>query len=84
MSIEELRTQIDSIDRQLVTLLNQRFDVVKAVGQWKRENNIPILNAKREEEVIRKVTSELPEDRKEAFSLIYHAIMDAAKLYEKD
>ena len=84
MTIEEMRAQIDTIDRQLVALLNQRFDVVKSVGQWKKENNIPIMNAKREEEVIQKVTAGLPEDRKAAFSHIYHAIMDAAKLYEKD
>ena len=84
MPIEEMRAQIDSIDRQIVALLNQRFDVVKAVGQWKKENNVPIMNAKREEEVIQKITAGLSEDRKEAFSLIYHAIMDAAKLYEKE
>ena len=40
MDIQDLRVQIDAIDRQIVRLLNDRYKVVKEVGEWKREREI--------------------------------------------
>ena len=42
MTIEEMRAQIDTIDRQLVALLNQRFDVVKPSASGKRKTTFPL------------------------------------------
>ena len=39
--LEGYRNQIDLIDQQLVRLLEQRAQIVFAVGQYKRENNLP-------------------------------------------
>jgi len=53
--VEELkgyRDQIDTIDRQLADLFQQRMDVVDRVGQYKLANNMPVLDAKREQEVL--------------------------------
>ena len=53
--MEELkayRDQIDIIDRQLADLFQQRMDVVDKVGQYKLARNLPVLDAKREQEVL--------------------------------
>ena len=53
--MEELkgyRDQIDAIDRQLADLFQQRMDVVDKVGQYKLARNMPVLDAKREQEVL--------------------------------
>ena len=53
--MEELkgyRDQIDTIDRQLAELFQQRMDVVDGVGRYKLERGIPVLDAKREQEVL--------------------------------
>ena len=53
--MEELkayRDQIDTIDRQLADLFQQRMDVVDKVGQYKLERKLPVLDAKREQEVL--------------------------------
>ncbi|KOA18874.1 P-protein [Clostridium homopropionicum DSM 5847] len=53
-ALENVRKEIDSIDRQLVELFEKRMEAVLKVAQYKKENNIPILNKNREEEVISK------------------------------
>lgn len=50
--LDRLRDWINRIDRELVELFEKRMEIVKRVGEYKRENNIPILNRNREEEVI--------------------------------
>ncbi|MBS9775282.1 chorismate mutase [Candidatus Gracilibacteria bacterium] len=38
--LQYLRENINSIDTQLLELLGKRFEVVKKVGNWKKENGI--------------------------------------------
>lgn len=55
--LENYRNEIDEIDEQLINLLNARFAVTKNVGEYKRKNNLPILNNSREEQIINKIKS---------------------------
>ncbi len=51
MDIADWRKQIDSLDEQLVGLLNQRAAAAVAIGQLKRESTAPIYEPKREQQV---------------------------------
>ncbi|WP_294363830.1 prephenate dehydratase [uncultured Clostridium sp.] len=53
-NLEDYRREIDSIDRELIALFEKRMNVAIKVGEYKKERNLPIFNAKREEEVIEK------------------------------
>ncbi|MBP9742891.1 MAG: chorismate mutase [Burkholderiales bacterium] len=46
--LEELRTQIDAIDNELLAMLAKRQAVVKEVGEYKIKHNLPIFDARRE------------------------------------
>ncbi len=48
------RQQIDSIDKQLVQLIQERAQVVQQVGVIKQEAHIPVTDASREQVVIQK------------------------------
>ena len=48
----EIRTEIDKIDNELIELFKKRMDCAKAVGLYKKENNIPVLNQNRENEIL--------------------------------
>jgi chorismate mutase / prephenate dehydratase len=52
--LDEYRKQIDSIDKELIELFEKRMNIAIKVGKYKRKNNLPIFNGKREEEVIEK------------------------------
>jgi chorismate mutase len=50
--IEALREIIDSIDSQLLELLAQRMDVAKEIGEFKKQNNVAIIQLRRWEEML--------------------------------
>ena len=45
--LEELRTEIDKIDAELIHILSRRMQVVDEIGQYKKDHNITILQLKR-------------------------------------
>jgi chorismate mutase/prephenate dehydratase len=47
-----LREQIDSVDEQLVALLNKRQEIAQAIGEIKNKERIETLDPKREKEVM--------------------------------
>jgi chorismate mutase/prephenate dehydratase len=50
--LDELRQQIDEIDRQIVPLYQRRMEVCRKVGEYKLKAGVPILDAGREQEVL--------------------------------
>lgn len=74
--LAECRRKIDQIDSQLRDLLNQRATIVDDVVRAKESLNLPILEPKREEEVIRRAISGNPGPLgNEAFRNIFEVIM---------
>lgn len=51
----ELRQQIDVFDDALLDILEKRMKVAQTIGQYKKDNNITILQPTRWDEIIRKV-----------------------------
>lgn len=45
--LEELRTEIDKIDAELIHILSRRMQLIDEIGQYKKEHNITILQLKR-------------------------------------
>ena len=52
--LKAYRDRIDEIDAQLVALFEKRMEIVLEIADYKKSNNIPILNQGREKEVIAK------------------------------
>ena len=52
--LTKYRNEIDEIDKQITELFERRMDISKKIARCKKEQEIWILNAKREEEVIQK------------------------------
>lgn len=50
----ECRNKIDEIDSKIIALFEERMDVVKEVVAYKLENNLPVLDASREQEMLEK------------------------------
>jgi chorismate mutase len=51
--LEELRSEIDKIDAELMQILARRMEVVDEIGNYKRENNITVLQLNRWNEILR-------------------------------
>lgn len=53
-AIDDYRNKIDEIDKEITRLFEERMDVVIKVGEYKKQNNLPVFNKAREDEVIEK------------------------------
>lgn len=84
MDLRPYREKIDSLDRQIVELLNQRLSLAAEIGKLKRSQGGQIYVAEREDAVLRKV-SQLNQGpiKNEALQAIYREIMSAAIALEK-
>lgn len=51
--LEDLRDQIDEIDADIIEKLAHRMSVARVIGQYKKKNNVAILQPERWEEILR-------------------------------
>lgn len=83
-NLSELRMEIDALDKNLVEILEKRFKVVKEVGDYKKQNNLPIFDEQREKEVIESKRELLSnEEDFKYYKKIFQLIMDISKDMEK-
>ena len=75
MSMEEYRSQINDIDKEIVRLYTERMEVVKSIGKYKKENNLPVKDSRREKELLEKITEmageEYDNDIRSLYSLMF-------------
>ncbi|MGL4400254.1 MAG: prephenate dehydratase [Luteolibacter sp.] len=85
MNLDDIRSQIDSIDRDLLDLLSRRADLVHEVGVVKKRGGLQIYAPEREEALLRRLIEmnqgRLPE---KSIRAIYREIMSAALALEDD
>ncbi|MGC6768085.1 chorismate mutase [Enterococcus sp. LJL128] len=82
-SLEEQRKAIDSIDREMVELLEKRMQAVEKIAEIKKEQGTAVLDEKREQEVLKKIGSYVKkEEYKEALLKTYQQIMAVSKEYQ--
>lgn len=83
--LEKPRAEINKIDAEIVTLLEKRYLCVDEVIRIKKENNLPTLDSKREEEVIARLQEMITEKEYEAAILkTFQSMMDISKEYQKN
>ena len=81
MSLQIIRENIDFIDDEILTLLNERFDLVNKIIEIKKINNLPILNSNREDFIYNKILLEHNKYNIH-FMNIYYEIMRQSKKYQ--
>ncbi len=79
--IDELRSRVDEVDRELIRFLNERARIVQEIVEIKAEAGKPLFDPKREEEILRRVAEEnegpiYDTSMREIFELILHRIRD--------
>ena len=83
MGLQELRSKIDSIDNKIVDLYINRMDVVKAVGQHKKDVVMPVNQGDREEEILFRVTENVSEDLQGYTKELFTTLFETSKAYQK-
>ena len=82
MDIQELRSQIDKIDDELVRLFGQRMDVAAQIADYKKENNLPILVPAREREKLQDVAEKAGPEMANYTRVLYSMLFEPSRSYQ--
>jgi prephenate dehydrogenase/chorismate mutase len=82
--LQEFRQKIDILDQQLLSYLDQRAELVKKVGQWKKKNNYKIHDPNREKDILNKLTR-LPRKhlRESEVQTLFQSLIEFYRTIEK-
>lgn len=78
MTLDEIRKEIDEIDAKLLPLFMARLDCAKQVAAIKKEQNLPVFNAEREQAVLNLMAGSAGGYGGEA-RIIYSNLMDMSR-----
>jgi monofunctional chorismate mutase len=84
MDLKELRDKINQIDQELARLFQERMEVVSLVAKYKKENNLKIFDAQREEEVIKQNSCLVSDELKDYYTKLLKELMELSKQYQKE
>ena len=81
-NIEELRTEIDAIDEQLVPLFVKRMGVSADIAAHKKESGKAILDPQRERQLLDKVSEMAGEDMESQTRILYNLLLSLSRSYQ--
>lgn len=82
-TLSEVRAQIDAIDPQIRELLMKRLDLSYHVAQAKKDSgDITIYRADREEEILKRLGRDVPEERRAGYLAVVRKIMETSRMYQ--
>lgn len=82
MDILELRKEIDKIDSELIQLFSERMKIASGIAQYKKENNMPVLDTKREREKLADVIDKASDDMKDYTAVLYSLLFELSRSYQ--
>jgi chorismate mutase / prephenate dehydratase len=79
MDLEQCREKIDKIDDQLADLFKQRMELATEVAEYKKANNMNVLNNEREREIIDRMTARNGDDLAIYTKVFYNTLFDLSR-----
>ncbi len=80
--LSKIREKINEIDNQIIELWKERMETCLSVAQYKKENNLPILDAKRETELLNRIGNMAGEDLEVYSRVLYDTVMTVSRAYQ--
>ena len=80
--LSKIREKINEIDNEIVRLWKDRMETCLQVAQYKKENNLPVFDAKRESELLDRVSEMAGEDLEVYSRVLYDTIMTISRSHQ--
>ena len=79
MELQDFRRELDGIDSQLLQLFYRRMEITAQIGEYKKENNLPVCDPAREREVLLRIADESPEGLGDYAVTLYSLIFELSR-----
>ncbi len=80
MELKDLRDKIDEVDDVITDAYIKRLALVKQVGEYKKQNNVPVEHGDREQAILDRLTAKFGGEYKSAIDYLYTGIMTYSKM----
>jgi len=81
--LDEYRKELDQIDENMTQLLEARMRVAEKIAAYKHEHHVPVLDARREREILDRITREASPDMAYYTRTMYSNIMEMSKDHQR-
>lgn len=82
MDLQELRSRIDTIDDQLVQLFSDRMAVAAELANYKKDHNLPVLDAGRERQKLADIADNAGEEMQDYTATLYSLLFELSRSYQ--
>lgn len=82
MNLEQSRKTIDEIDSQLTKLFAERMSCAAEIAAYKKENNLPVLDAGRERQKLASISELVPDELENSARCLYSLIFSLSRAYQ--
>ncbi|HTP65853.1 MAG TPA: chorismate mutase [Geobacteraceae bacterium] len=84
MTIEEIRTEIDHLDDELLRIFNQRADLALKIGEIKKTRGLPVYDPSREKMIFQRMKADNPGPLdNEAIVRLFERVIDESRRLER-
>ena len=84
-NLDSLRQKLDIIDKQMAELFEKRMEIIENVRVYKKQNNFPIYDAKRESSMLDKNSKYIQNGEiLPYYEIFLNGVTGASKQYMKD
>lgn len=77
-----IREKINGIDNRIVELWKERMEIALSVAKYKKENNLPVLDSRREKELLNRVAQLAGDDLDVYARVLYETVMGVSRSYQ--
>ena len=82
MELKDLREQMDGVDKELLALFTRRMELSGEIAAYKRQHDLPVLDAARERQKLQDVAGQLPEAMQEYGMNLYSLLFELSRSYQ--
>lgn len=84
MELNDLRQEIDLVDTELIRLFAKRMEVAAAIAAYKQEHNLPVADARREEQKLQAVANCAPAHLQAYTKELYTKLFALSRAYQTE
>ena len=83
MNLETYRQKIDAIDTDIIRLFEERMNVVTEIAEFKKANNIPTLDSKREAAKLQSVSEKVAPELEPYAHILFDTLFELSRSYQQ-
>jgi len=81
-NLQDLRARIDAVDDEIIRLFKERMNISSGIAEYKKANNLPVQDLKRERDKLSDLIEKSDEELKSYTSVLFSLLFELSRSYQ--